>query len=90
MQECKNIGEAIGIKFRLSIDDRINGATKIIGHKPSTRQDIENRKSLEIDPIFSALLELSKKLNINVPTLKLMTTLLKLKACKLGLYKESF
>ena len=38
MEECKLVGEEIGIKFRVSIDDRIKGATSIQGHKPSTHK----------------------------------------------------
>ena len=52
MEECKLVGEEIGIKFRVSIDDRIKGATSIQGHKPSTAQDLEAGKPLEIEPII--------------------------------------
>ena len=90
MEECKNIGESIGINFPISIDERINGASKITGHIPSTRQDIENRKPLEIDPIFTALLDLARKLKVEAKTLTQMTTLLKMKASKLNLYDRKY
>ena len=86
MQECQNVGEALGIKFRVSIEDRINGAASIIGHKPSTRQDIEMKRPLEIDPIMSAIIEIGIKLNIPTPMLKNINSILKLKAEYLNLY----
>ncbi len=49
MEECQKVGEAVGAKFNISIENRINGAASIIGHKPSTRQDIELKRPLEID-----------------------------------------
>jgi 2-dehydropantoate 2-reductase len=88
MNECQNVGEALGIKFNVSINDRINGAAAIIGHKPSTRQDIEMKRPLEIDPIMSALIEIGVKLNVPTPMLKNINAVLKLKAEYLGLYKR--
>jgi 2-dehydropantoate 2-reductase len=89
MEECQNVGQALGVKFNVSIEDRINGATSIIGHKPSTRQDIEMKRPLEIDPIMSAIIEIGQKLNIPTPTLKNINAILKLKADYLGLYQRN-
>ena len=89
MEECQKVGEAIGVKFNVSIENRINGATSIKGHKPSTRQDIEMKRPLEIDPIMSAIIEIANKLNIQVPNIKHINALLKLKADYLNLYKRN-
>jgi len=89
MEECQNVGQALGVKFNVSIEDRINGATSIIGHKPSTRQDIEMKRPLEIDPIMSAIIEIGQKLNIPTPMLKNINAILKLKADYLGLYQRN-
>ena len=86
MNECKQVGEALSIRFAVSIEDRINGAGKIIGHKPSTRQDIEMGRPLEIDPLVTALIEIANQLQIDTPRLVSVTTLLKLQARTLGLY----
>jgi 2-dehydropantoate 2-reductase len=86
MAECQQIGEAIGVRFNVSIEDRIDGAARIIGHKPSTRQDIEAGRPLEIDPLVTAVLELADRLGIKAPTLAHITALLKLQARTLGLY----
>ena len=70
------------------MDKRINGATSIVGHKPSTRQDIEAGRSLEIDPLLTVVLELAEHLGIRAPALKHVSSLLKLKAVTLGLYEH--
>ena len=89
MEECQKVGEAVGVHFGVSIDKRIDGASSIIGHKPSTRQDIEMKRPLEIDPIMSAIIEIGNKLNIATPMLKHINSILKLKANYLGLYKRN-
>ena len=86
MTEVQAIGEAAGARFGVSIDKRIAGATAIVGHKPSTRQDIEAGRPLEIDPILTAVIELADRLEIEAPALLRVTALLKLQAATLGLY----
>ena len=87
MTEVQAIGEAAGARFGVSIDKRIAGATAIVGHKPSTRQDIEAGRPLEIDPILTAVIELADRLEIEALALSRVTALLKLQAATLGLYK---
>ena len=70
----------IGIKFSISLDHRIQGAISIKGHKPSTFQDIEANKPLEIDPIISSIIEVGNKLNVDMPMLKAINAIIKLKA----------
>ena len=89
MKECQLVGEKIKIKFSVSLDHRITGATSIVGHKPSTTQDLEANKPLEIDPIIGSIIEIGNKLNIDMPMLKAANSLIKLKAENLGLYKRS-
>ncbi len=86
MAEVQAIGEAAGARFGVSIDKRIAGATSIVGHKPSTRQDIEAGRPLEIDPILTAVIELADRLEIEATALSRVTALLKLQAATLGLY----
>lgn len=88
MREVQQVGEALGARFNVSIDKRIQGASNIIGHKPSTRQDIEAGRPLEIDPLMTAVIEVANKLGIDTPALQNVTTLLKMQAEKLGLYEK--
>ena len=61
----------------------------MIGHKPSTTQDLNSGKPLEIDPIIGSIIELANKLNIETPNLKSVNSRLKIKAEKMGLYQRS-
>ncbi|MEC8672783.1 MAG: 2-dehydropantoate 2-reductase [Pseudomonadota bacterium] len=88
MTEVKTVGEAVGVRFSVPIEKRIDGAAAIIGHKPSTRQDIEAGRPLEIDPLVTAVLELAAGLGIETPTLAHVSALLKLQAETLGLYSR--
>ena len=88
MTEVKSVGEAIGVRFSVPIEKRIDGAAAIVGHKPSTRQDIEAGRPLEIDPLVTAVLELAEGLGIETPSLAHVTALLKLQAETLGLYSR--
>ena len=89
MEECQMVGEKIGVKFNVSIDNRIKGATSVVGHKPSTTQDLNAGKPLEIDPIIGSIIEIANKLKIETPKLKTINSRLKIKAENKGLYKRS-
>jgi len=89
MEECQMVGEKIGVKFHVSIDDRIKGATSVVGHKPSTTQDLNAGKPLEIDPIIGSIIEIANKLKVETPNLKKINSDLKLKAENMGLYQRS-
>ena len=64
----------------------VDGAAAIVGHKPSTRQDIEAGRPLEIDPLVGTVLELANRLDIPALALRHVSALLKLQAETLGLY----
>jgi len=88
MQECKNVGEAIGARFNVSIERRIKGATDIIGHKPSTRQDVELGRPMELDALICSVLELARKLDVATPALDAVAALVRLQGQVLGLYRR--
>ncbi len=89
MVECKLVGEAVGARFGVSIEQRIKGGTDIIGHKPSTRHDVELGRPMEIDPLVSSVLELARKLGIDTPNLDTVAALLRLQGQVLHLYKRT-
>jgi 2-dehydropantoate 2-reductase len=60
-----------------------------MNHKPSTTQDLNAGKPLEIDPIIGSIIEIANKLKVEVPNLKEINSQLKLKAENLGLYQRS-
>src|ERR1700728_4591515 len=69
MQEAQSVGEAFGIRFRLSIDKRIAGAESIGAHKTSMLQDIEHGRATEIDALLGSVIELARLVNVPNPHL---------------------
>ena len=59
MGEAQTVGEAFGIRFRLSIEKRIAGAESIGAHKTSMLQDIEHGRAAEIDALLGSVIELA-------------------------------
>ena len=88
MTECQQVGQAVGARFSVDIERRINGAAEITGHKPSTRHDVEQRRPMELDALTSTVLELARKLDINTPMLDALAALVRLQGSVLGLYER--
>ncbi len=58
MLEGKAVAEALGIRFAISIEKRIEGAAEVGHHKTSMLQDLERGRPLEIDALLGAVVEL--------------------------------
>jgi 2-dehydropantoate 2-reductase len=79
MAEVKDIAEALGIRFRISIDKRIAGAEAIGAHKTSMLQDVEAGRAPEIEALLGAVLEIGRIVGVPAPRLEAvyaLTTLL--------------
>lgn len=70
MLEAKAVAEKLGVGFRMTLERRIEGAEKVGKHKTSMLQDVEAGKSLEIDGMLGAVIELAEMTNTDVPTLR--------------------
>ncbi len=88
MIECRKVGLAVGARFNVDIERRIQGGADIIGHKPSTRQDVEVGRPMELDALTSTVLELARRLEIETPTLNAISALVRLQGSVLGLYDK--
>ncbi|OZB46397.1 MAG: 2-dehydropantoate 2-reductase, partial [Thiomonas sp. 14-66-4] len=60
MQEAQIIAERLGVRFRVGIERRLDGAGAIVGHKTSMLQDLEQRRPMEIDPLLGVIQELGQ------------------------------
>ena len=78
MREAQAIGEALGVRFRLSIEKRIAGAESIGAHKTSMLQDIEHGRATEIDALLGSVIELGRLVNIPTPHLDAVYAVTKL------------
>ncbi len=86
MLECKAVGEAVGARFAVDVEKRIDGGAEIIGHKPSTRQDVELGRPMELDALTSVVLEIARRLDIATPTMDTVSALVRMQGEVLGLY----
>ena len=69
MEEASLIINQLGIKLKISIDQRIDGAAKVGAHKTSMLQDYEKGKELELDSLVVSIKEIGNLLGIKTPTI---------------------
>ncbi|MEK9754571.1 MAG: 2-dehydropantoate 2-reductase, partial [Rhodospirillaceae bacterium] len=60
MAEAQAAAEKLGVEFRHTIEKRIAGAESVGAHKTSMLQDLETGRSLEIEALVGAVLEICK------------------------------
>jgi 2-dehydropantoate 2-reductase len=70
MEEALQIAEAVGAEPSVSIEKRLEGAAKVGDHKPSTLQDLEAGKPLELAAIVGAVVELADLTGVEAPNLR--------------------
>jgi ketopantoate reductase len=78
MAEAQAIAEALGITFRHTIDKRIAGAQSVGAHKTSMLQDVELGRSLEVEALMGAVLELGRLTEVPAPSIKAVYACVKL------------
>lgn len=88
MEECRSVGEALGARFSVDIEKRIQGGADIVGHKPSTRHDVEQGRPMELDALVSTVQELARRLEIATPVLDTVAALVRMQGSVLGLYER--
>lgn len=60
MREAQNVGEKLGVQFKVSLEKRINGAQAVGQHKTSMLQDVELGRPIELDALVATVIELGK------------------------------
>ena len=85
MEEALEIAEAVGAEPSVSIEQRLEGAEKVGDHKPSTLQDLEAGKPLELAAIVDSVVELADLTGVEAPNLRAVSAAGGLLAETLGL-----
>jgi 2-dehydropantoate 2-reductase len=86
MQEVLAIGRAVGVDAAIDVERRIDMARVLGAFKPSTLQDLEAGKPLEIDGMLAGTLEIARKAGIAAPHTESLMGLIRLRAETTGQY----
>ena len=78
MREAQAVGEAFGVRFRISVEQRIAGAESIGAHKTSMLQDIEHGRAIEIEALLGSVVELARLADVATPHLDAVYAVTKL------------
>ena len=69
MTEASRIAEALGVRIRFSVEQRIAGAEAVGEHKTSMLQDAEAGRPLELDPLVGVFVELGELTGVATPAI---------------------
>ena len=69
MREAQAVAEKLGIRFAISIDQRIAGAEAVGAHKTSMLQDVEAGRPTELGALLGAVVELGRVTGTPTPNL---------------------
>ncbi len=70
MEEAYMVARAAGVTIPISIDKRMAGAEKVGHHTTSTLQDLEAGRTMELESIIGAVVELGDVLSVPMPYTK--------------------
>ena len=70
MQEGQAVAEALGVRFKISLEQRLAGAEAVGAHKTSMLQDVEAGRALELQALVGAVIELGQISGTPTPTIE--------------------
>jgi 2-dehydropantoate 2-reductase len=79
MTEAQAVAEALGVRFKITLEQRIAGAEAVGAHKTSMLQDVEHGRALELEALVGAVVELGRITSVPTPSIQAIyaaTTLL--------------
>lgn len=86
MVEAQGVAEALGVRFPIDVDKRIQGAAEVGAHKTSMLQDLERGRPMEIDALLGAVVELGQLVGKPMPTCDMVLALVRERARQAGCY----
>jgi 2-dehydropantoate 2-reductase len=84
MREGQEIGEKLGVNFKVSLDKRIAGAAAVGKHKTSMLQDIEAGRPIELEALVGTVIEMGRITQTPTPQIEAVYALAALLAKSLG------
>jgi len=86
MIEAQAIGEKLGVRFKVEVDRRIDGAAAVGAHRTSMLQDLDKGRPMEIDALVSAVQEMGGLVDLPTPTIDVVLALVRQRARAAGCY----
>jgi 2-dehydropantoate 2-reductase len=80
MMEMQAIGERLGLRLRVDLERRIEGARALGPHKMSMLQDLECGREMEIEPLVGVVQELGGLAGVPTPTVDVVLALVRQRA----------
>ena len=80
MLEAKAIGDCLGLRLRVDVERRIDGAGALGPHRMSMLQDLERGRSMEVEPLVGVVQELGLYTGIPTPTTDVVLALIRQRA----------
>ncbi len=70
MTEAQAVAEALGVKFKITLAQRLAGAEAVGAHKTSMLQDVEHGRALELEALVGAVVELGRITGTATPNIE--------------------
>jgi 2-dehydropantoate 2-reductase len=70
MEEGQAVAEALGVRFKITLEQRLAGAEAVGAHKTSMLQDVESGRALELQALVGAVIELGQITGTPTPTVQ--------------------
>jgi 2-dehydropantoate 2-reductase len=80
MEEVETVSSKLGMELPVSIDQRIAGAERVGEHKTSMLQDLEAGRSMELEALVGAVVELGERMDVPMPVTRTVYSCTKLRA----------
>ncbi len=69
MAEGQAVAQALGVSFKITLDQRMAGAEAVGAHKTSMLQDVEHGRALELNALVGSVIELGRIVGVATPTI---------------------
>jgi 2-dehydropantoate 2-reductase len=86
MLEAQAIGEQLGVRFPVAVEQRMDGAAAVGAHRTSMLQDLEKGRPMEIDALVTAVQEMGRLVGVPTPTIDTVLALVQQRARVAGTY----
>ena len=89
MLEGQAVAEALGARFSIDIERRINGIEAVGAHRTSMLQDLDKGRPMEIDALVTAVQEMGRMVDVPTPTIDVVLALVRQRARVAGAYPRA-